>query len=585
MKQKNIFTEFKTIIENLKIVANSSQNTLITEEVKKLEVKIAKKEFLLIILGQYKRGKSTLINALLAQKLLPTSIIPLTSIITIIAYGDKPKCVVEFFHKKPKILSISKLPEFITEGKNPKNIKGVKKVFINLPNDFLKQGIRLVDTPGVGSIYQHNTDLSYKFVKQADMAIFLISPDPPISQAELKFLQTIKNDLAKIIFVQNKIDQIEAGDLQKSFQFSQKVINEVFDNKKIRLYQVSAKKGLEGKIENNPDKIQTSNIIKLEEQLKNKFLSKKDNILILSLIIKIQNLIKELEFEIKLKQESLRLPIEKLKEKTELFHQEALKIKQEKEDSNYILQGQIEKIIKETLVKDLEDLQKIEIPNLRLMFKNFTQTNLNLSGSELLKTFNQFIEKTIKNIFKQWRKEEEKKLQKILNKIIIRFSHQNNLRIQKIKQISSEIFNFEINKIEDNLLFAKEFEFRFAFDEYKINLDFYSPLISKLPKFLSHKLLYPKMERDLLNELDRHCGRCRYDFSQRINKSILDYHNKLERDLEQAIKNIEIILIKTIEQKGEQEQQEKIISLKLNQQRLMLNKIKKKLLEINRYEL
>ena len=86
-----------------------------------------------MILGAFKRGKSTLINALLGEPILPTAIVPLTSVVTILGYGDHLNIVVLFQNGATENLSQPELMAYITEKGNPRNQKGVREVAITFP--------------------------------------------------------------------------------------------------------------------------------------------------------------------------------------------------------------------------------------------------------------------------------------------------------------------------------------------------------------------------------------------------------------------------------------------------------------------
>ena len=169
------------------------QNELLAKRISQLSEKLDKNEFQLVVLGQFKRGKTTLINALLGKNILPTAVIPLTSIITILKYGNTKKVTVLLKDGKNKQITLDTISDYVTEVKNPKNFKNVDKVIIEYSADFLKNGIQIIDTPGVGSVYKHNTDVAYEFVPNADAGIFVVTADPPISESELHFLKSVKN--------------------------------------------------------------------------------------------------------------------------------------------------------------------------------------------------------------------------------------------------------------------------------------------------------------------------------------------------------------------------------------------------------
>jgi GTPase SAR1 family protein len=192
---------FATAITELSefFVRRGQQDLLV--RARDLRDKLVAEQFNLVVLGQFKRGKSTLINALLSADLLPTAVVPLTSIVTIIHYGPAPRALVSFLDGRELEVDVADIASFITESQNPRNIKRVAQVTVAFPSDVLKEGVRLVDTPGVGSVFAGNTGTTMDYLPQADAAIFLLAADQPISQAELEFLQTVRPHAAKFFFV------------------------------------------------------------------------------------------------------------------------------------------------------------------------------------------------------------------------------------------------------------------------------------------------------------------------------------------------------------------------------------------------
>ena len=168
--------------------------------------KLSENRFSLVVIGQFKRGKTTFINAILGRDLLPTAIIPLTSIITVLKYGETLSIRVFFNNNAVEEIELSELASYITEKYNPKNEKGVNYAEILYPSPYLQNGVQIVDTPGIASIHEHNTEITYQYLPNADAAVFLVSVDPPITQAEFDFLNDLKKDIPKIFFILNKID-------------------------------------------------------------------------------------------------------------------------------------------------------------------------------------------------------------------------------------------------------------------------------------------------------------------------------------------------------------------------------------------
>jgi len=170
--------------------------------------------FHLAVLGQFKRGKSTLLNALIGEPILPVGVVPLTAAPTFIQFGEAPKIRVRYQDSRPEgefcgastAERCDYLAGFVTEKGNPRNRHGVAEVQVDLPAPILSDGLVLIDTPGIGSTYRHNTTVTLDFLQQCDAALFLVSADPPISDVELEFLRQIREKVPRLFFVLNKID-------------------------------------------------------------------------------------------------------------------------------------------------------------------------------------------------------------------------------------------------------------------------------------------------------------------------------------------------------------------------------------------
>jgi len=145
----------------------------------------------LAVLGQFKRGKSTFVNALLGEELLPTAIVPLTAIPTFIEHADRLQATIIFTdHRHNEICQ--PLARFVTESANPENKLGVSQVDVYYPSDLLKNGLVLIDTPGIGSTFRHNTVATLNFLPQCDAAVFVVSADPPPTEVEIEFLRQVQ---------------------------------------------------------------------------------------------------------------------------------------------------------------------------------------------------------------------------------------------------------------------------------------------------------------------------------------------------------------------------------------------------------
>ncbi|MBN1307978.1 MAG: dynamin family protein, partial [Chitinispirillaceae bacterium] len=169
-----------------------------TLQIRELRSRLAHGRLHLAVVGEFNRGKSTFINGLVGMQLLPTSVLPITAVPTRIIYGSGLRCTIRFLNKKPDIL-IRTAPESITEAllqyvaeeNNPKNRYGVDSVEVAVPSPLLENGTTLIDTPGFGSTFLHNTKTALDALADCDAALFLLSADPPMTQTEVEFLKQV----------------------------------------------------------------------------------------------------------------------------------------------------------------------------------------------------------------------------------------------------------------------------------------------------------------------------------------------------------------------------------------------------------
>ena len=212
------------------------------QKAKEFENKILNQDINISVIGQFKRGKSTLVNAILGEEIMPVGIVPVTAVVTEIKYGEK-SADVHFQNGIVKSVEFDDLHEYINEQENSNNKLGVSSVTMFTPSDFLKNGITLVDTPGVGSIHRKNTDAANAFVKESDAVIFMLSVDSPINQIEIGFLKNAREYASKFYFVVNKIDVISKEDLDIYMQYCEKQLKELMEVDDIQLFPVSSTTG------------------------------------------------------------------------------------------------------------------------------------------------------------------------------------------------------------------------------------------------------------------------------------------------------------------------------------------------------
>jgi predicted GTPase len=230
----------------------------------------------LAVLGQFKRGKSTFINALLGAPLLPAAVVPLTAVPIFISWRPAASVSVRFRNGRlaeelsaddPKAIR-EFLFSFVAEEANPENRLGVDRVDLFYPAPILSDGTVLIDTPGVGSTFRHNTEAALRVLPECDAVLFVVSTDPPITEAELEYLRRFESKAAKIVFVLNKIDYLRAKERGRMADFLRNTLDKHgFWARDATIFSVSARDGLEAKERGDATEWQRSGMAGVETYL------------------------------------------------------------------------------------------------------------------------------------------------------------------------------------------------------------------------------------------------------------------------------------------------------------------------------
>ena len=283
--------------------------------------------FHLAVLGQFKRGKSTLLNALLGADVLPTAVVPLTAIPTQIRWGEEPGVVVRFsrekeatFSEKDGISLKAFLSRYVSERENPENALAVTSVEITYPTPLLERGVVLIDTPGIGSTFRHNTETTLDFLAQCDAALFVLSADPPLTEAELAFLDQVRTQVPRLFFVLNKVDYLDPDEAREVERFLRNLLTEkVGLPQETFIFPLSAKKALQARERGDESLWESSGAEDLRRHLVDFSVAEKERALIQALGGKGADIVAEALLSLRLEFRSLAMPLEDLQRRLNVF--------------------------------------------------------------------------------------------------------------------------------------------------------------------------------------------------------------------------------------------------------------------------
>ena len=173
---------------------------------------------MVVVVGEFNAGKSTFINALLGENLLPTGITPTTEVIELIRYGEAAS-------RKPVVRD-----DGVREWVHP-NTGG--------------PGVVLVDTPGTGSVFRKHEQIAKNFLHRSDLVIFVLSAKRAFAETDRLYLELIRDFGKKVVVVVNQIDLLEPREQADVRRFVQAQIEERLNLKPL-IFMVSSRYALEG---------------------------------------------------------------------------------------------------------------------------------------------------------------------------------------------------------------------------------------------------------------------------------------------------------------------------------------------------
>jgi ribosome biogenesis GTPase A len=224
--------------------------------------KLDEERFSLVVLGEFNHGKSTFVNALLGQPLLPTGITPTTAVLAHLSHGpvSRAELVLDSGERLP--IDPGRLAEFATveglaanpiapkrDGDDAARRDAIHHLDLQVPAPVLEGRLTIVDTPGVNDINEQRAEITYGYIPRADAAVFLLDATQILTASERQFLEEriLRSSRERLIFVIAKADLLDEAELAETLRFAREHLARIVPEPEI--FAVSARRELAGKRE------------------------------------------------------------------------------------------------------------------------------------------------------------------------------------------------------------------------------------------------------------------------------------------------------------------------------------------------
>lgn len=495
--------------------------------------------FHLVVVGQFKRGKSTVINALLGKAVLPMGAVPLTSVVTVIRYGDAPAATVDFESGATRPIEIAALAEYATESGNPGNVKRVREVQVEYPSEWLRGGVRLVDTPGIGSVYEHNTDMTMRFIPRADAVLFVGAADQPMSRDEVAFLERVRPFAAKLFCLMNKIDHLDASELRESLEFSKEVISRALGTT-VPIHAVSARAALKEGTSTAASPAGARGFGEFESALREFLRTEKAAVGLRSVANGLRRALAQARLNLELESRTLRAPLEVVNARLENFRDKKAWALRAKMDYDVLLQADLKRLFQDELQERLRIFKQSQTERIPGLIDEWAREARSLSPGRLRTALQERLYAEIRSVYDAWITAEESVLFGRCEEIFGRFSAGLQKTNEELMTHSAELFGVEFTALGTRSEWRPDSEFSYKFWHEPVALEtITSSIVFALPRVIARRMIVTKMRRTAAELVETHAGRLRYDLEERLAASGARFRQRMREALDTTIAAIE----------------------------------------------
>jgi hypothetical protein len=506
----------------------------------------------LAVLGQFKRGKSTLLNALLGEPVLPSSVVPLTALPTLLKPGPGRRMEVAFADgRAPEVVEAetphelaTHLARFVTEAANPANVLNVAHVDVYHPAPLLASGVVLIDTPGIGSTLRHNTEATLNFLPQCDAAIFVVSPDPPITEVEVDFLGHVLDLVPRLFFVFNKVDYLSDAERVEALGFLETVLGERL-GRVPEVICVSARQGLEARVEGSAAKWIASGCHRLAEAL-DRFAEEELRAVVRDATsARLGGLLDEIGSHLELERRLATMPLAELDRRAELFRQAVEEAARQRQAAQDLLAGDRR--------RTFERLEA-EAAEARTRTRSALAEALARRGPD--ESVEAVLEREVPPLFERELGRATGIVESIAEQVLREHQRRADDLVRSVKEAASEVFGVELAAPEASEAFEMRREPYWVQHAWQLSLHLAppAPLESALPHALRERKRKAREQAAIEQVVTNNIENLRWALLQNLNDMFLIFGARLDRMLAEATEAIERALIDARERAVQQQE-------------------------------
>ena len=241
-----------SISSKIKLIDQGNENSILLQVSEKLAFNskhLDQAVFKILIMGEFKRGKSTLINAFLGKEILPAYTKPCTDVINEIGWGEKGCALIIKSSGAEISIPLEDLIHHVTiDGKLNKAEDKTEVARISWPLSLCEKGVEIIDTPGLNE-HTSRTKVTHNYLPNADAIVFVLSADQACSLTELEVIenQLFQHGYTDIFFVVNRMNNVKEKERADVIDYIKQKIGKFTSDETTKIHFVDSLAALEAK--------------------------------------------------------------------------------------------------------------------------------------------------------------------------------------------------------------------------------------------------------------------------------------------------------------------------------------------------
>jgi len=513
--------------------AARSLDPKLAERTELLADRLAGGRFHVAVVGELKRGKSTLIDALVGAAVLPTGAVPVTTVATEVSYGTPGVTVRYRDGRVERHCAPDQIAAFVAEDRNPGNRLGVEAVEVRVGCEMLASGLVLVDAPGVNSIHGHHDLAAEAILETSDAAVVVLSADSPLSERERSILRILTEAGKRTFVVVNKVDRLDAVEAEAVRRFVSGALRKVAPD--ASLHMVAALPALRSKLADAPSAPEPGGFARFEADLRHFADVELAGARIDAARRELERLAGSARTSLAVSRAALEIGHEALAARVATFRSAAAAERSAFDDDLILLR------------RDLDVLERRLATNLAGFARHAPdrwQAGLEAAArdarpGELEMAMRQAVEWSVRSAFDSFRQEEadfaDASWRSAAEACRARAQH----RVRELRAVAADLFSIHLPDIAVVSVADEVDRFFYLFVYPGTSTESFGRLARRLlPARAVRSRLLERSRRQLADELDKHAGRARADLSERLEAAYQRFAAAMRAELDATIDSI-----------------------------------------------